>query len=111
MFTRKLAVTITTTTLVLGAILASACSSGSEEAAPSRPPVPPVVADDASVSADGGGSDVDAAACNGPAGCFACEPVSELDFLNACTDGSCTPFDNVARLPLYKAGQPLPAVP
>jgi hypothetical protein len=92
-----------------GGVFVSACSLSSEEAAPSRPPIPPVVTDpDAAVVQEGGGGD---AKCSGPNGCFACEPVKLDEFLNACTDGQCTPFDNAARLPLFKAGQPLPPVP
>lgn len=90
-------------------VIASACSSSSEEAAPSRPPVPVVPENDAGTTPEGG-TDVDAG-CVGPNGCYACEPVQELDYLNACTDGQCTPFDNAARLPLYKAGQALPPIP
>jgi hypothetical protein len=107
MMRRVLVVLFVASTLVFGG--ASACSSSSEEAAPSRPPIPPVVTDpDGAVVQPEGGAD---AGCNGPNGCFACEPVEIVEFLNACTDGQCTPFDNVKRLPLYKAGQPLPPVP
>jgi hypothetical protein len=106
---RPLLIVLLAVGLALGAA-ATACSSSSEEAAPSRPPVPPVTTDpDASVTPDGGG-DSDAG-CLGPNACFACEPVALDEFLNACTDGQCTPFDNVKRLPLYKAGQALPPVP
>jgi hypothetical protein len=112
---RHLVVIFAVSTVVFGGALASACSSSTDEATPSRPVIPPV---DASVGIDEGGADseaaaaVDAASCNGgPQGCFTCEPVQLDDFLNACTDGQCTPFDNVARLPLYKAGQALPPVP
>lgn len=98
-------------TLVLSGAIASACSSSTEEAAPSRPVVP---VPEASVGLDGG-DEAEAAppdpGCVGPAGCFKCEPTKNDEFLNACTDGQCTPFDNAARLPLFKAGQPLPAVP
>lgn len=96
--------------LGLGGALAAACSSTQEEAAPTRPPVPPV-----DPGTDAGG---DAAAdapvdpgCLGDAGCFKCEPTKHEELLNACTDGQCTPFDNTARLPLFKSGQPLPPVP
>ncbi|MDB5219128.1 MAG: hypothetical protein JWO86_7055 [Myxococcaceae bacterium] len=111
---RHLVVIFAVSTVVFGGALASACSSSTNEATPSRPVIPPV---DSSVAIDDGGVDgdaaaVDAASCNGgPQGCFTCEPVQLDDFLNACTDGQCTPFDNVARLPLYKAGQALPPVP
>ena len=89
-----------------GAVIASACSSDDTEAAPSRPPVTPV---DDSGGGDGGSNED--AACLGEAGCFSCAPVVNIDYLNECTDDLCTPFDNVARLPLYQAGQPLPAIP
>lgn len=95
-----------------GAVIASACSSDDTEAAPSRPPVTPV--DDSGGGGDGGGGDGgggEDAACTGEAGCFSCDPMQNVDFLNECTDDLCTPFDNVARLPLYVAGQPLPAIP
>src|SRR5258705_8514517 len=91
--------------LVLGGALASACSSASEEATPTRPPVP-IVPPDSDSGSDAG---VDSApvdpGCLGAAGCFKCEPAKTEEFLNACTDGQCTPFDNAARLPLFKAGQ------
>jgi hypothetical protein len=106
---RALALGLLASTLALGGIAATACSSGGEEAAPSRPPIPPVTTEpDAATNPEGGNPD---AGCNGPNACFACEPVALDEFLNACTDGQCTPFDNVKRLPLYKAGQALPPVP
>jgi hypothetical protein len=48
--------------------------------------------------------------CDGPNGCFACAPQANKEFLNACTNAQCSPFDNVARLPLYNGGN-LPPVP
>ncbi|NUP07293.1 MAG: hypothetical protein HOW73_14660 [Polyangiaceae bacterium] len=48
--------------------------------------------------------------CEGPDGCFACEPTKNEHFLNACTEAQCSPFDNEARLPLYNGGD-LPPVP
>jgi hypothetical protein len=96
---------------VLAGAIASACSSSSDEAAPSRPVVPTA---DVGTGVDGGEL-ADTAppdpGCSGPAGCFKCPPTTNSEILNACTDGQCTPFDNAARLPLFKAGQPLPAVP
>jgi hypothetical protein len=83
-----------------------ACSN-SEEAAPSRTVVP------AGSTTSSSGSTPDAAvdpSCQGAEGCFSCEPARSIDLLNACTDGTCTPFDNT-RLPLFTAGQPLPPVP
>lgn len=96
--------------LAFSGVVGTACSSTTQEAAPTRPVVPP-----ASTGGTDAGEDADAApvdpGCTGAAGCFKCEPVTNDNFLNACTDGQCTPFDNAARLPLYKAGQPLPPVP
>ena len=106
---KSIAIVIAVSAIAAGSALSSACSSSNEEATPSRPPVPVVSTDDAGTTTDGG-PEVDAG-CIGPNGCYACAPVQELDYLNACTDGQCTPFDNAARLPLYKAGQPLPAIP
>jgi hypothetical protein len=39
------------------------------------------------------------------------EPSAPEEFLVRCTDSACRPFDNVARLPLYRAGEALPEVP
>jgi hypothetical protein len=108
---RLVFVALTTSTLVLAGAIATACSSATEEAAPSRPVVPVV---DSSVATDAG-EQADTApvdpGCLGAAGCFKCEPTKSEEILNACTDGQCTPFDNAARLPLFKAGQALPPVP
>lgn len=43
----------------------------------------------------------------GEGGCFSGEPVKNEDFLNACTNAECAPFDNCARLGLC-AGDSLP---
>ena len=48
--------------------------------------------------------------CDGPSGCYSCPPKTGNQFLNACTNSQCSPFDNVARLPLYNNGN-LPAIP
>jgi hypothetical protein len=48
--------------------------------------------------------------CTSEAGCWDCAPTENVHFLNACTDASCSPFDNVARLPLYNNGD-LPPLP
>lgn len=48
--------------------------------------------------------------CNGPNGCYACPPKTGNQFLNACTSSQCSPFDDVARLPLYNGGN-LPPIP
>jgi hypothetical protein len=88
------------------AALVVACSS-SEEATPTRTLTP------TPVGADGGSADAasEADPCTTETGCFSCEPVTLTNFLNACTEGQCAPFDNVARLPLYEAGKPLPPIP
>jgi len=39
------------------------------------------------------------------------EPSTAEEFLVRCTDSACRPFDNAARLSLYRAGEPLPEVP
>ena len=54
--------------------------------------------------------DGDAVDCTGENECFSCEPVELTDFLNACTDGTCFPFDNAARLSRYNNGD-LPPLP
>lgn len=91
-------------------VLVNACSSSSEEAAPSRPPhtTTPAPVAEGGVAEDAAPPDP---SCVGDAGCYLCEPQHLTDFLNACTDGECIPFDNAARLPLYKAGEALPPVP
>jgi hypothetical protein len=84
-----------------------ACGSCStvEEAAPSRAVRPAPIAVDAGTDA----APTDPS-CREPNGCFKCEPAHLDDFLNACTDRQCTPFDNT-RLPLFDPSKPLPPVP
>jgi hypothetical protein len=57
---------------------------------------------DAAVTWDGGTADFardsGLAPCQSPSGCFACSPTSDLEFFSACTDATCVPFDNRARL-------------
>jgi len=109
LFRRPLALALIGAALVVAGAAATACSSATNEAAPSRPPVPPVTTDpDAASTPDSSNAD---GGCIGPNACFACEPAAPDEFLNACTDGQCTPFDNAKRLPLFKAGQALPPVP
>ena len=111
---KRLALVLTVSTFALIA----ACSN-SEEATPSRTVVPAGSTSSGStgnVSSSSGvdGGDQDAnidPSCEGAEGCFKCEATRSIDILNSCTDGTCTPFDNVARLPLYKAGEALPAIP
>jgi hypothetical protein len=65
------------------------------------------------VAEDGGG----AAQCNANlAGgeCYPCKPATDPQFLNACTDSTCVPFDDKARvskLPLDGALPPVPDLP
>ena len=39
------------------------------------------------------------------------EPSTPGEFLVRCTDSTCRPFDNAARLLAYRASEPLPEVP
>ncbi len=55
------------------------------------------------------GSDV--ASCEGPDGCWSCDPTTSLQILNQCNDLVSVPFDNKARLPLLNADGTLPALP
>ena len=48
--------------------------------------------------------------CDGPNGCYNCAPTTNDQFLNACTDATCVPFDNERRLPRYNGGD-LPPIP
>lgn len=58
----------------------------------------------------GGGTGGAPPNCNGPNDCYSCPPKTGNQFLNACTGSQCSPFDNVARLPLYNNGN-LPPIP
>ena len=85
---------------LLAGLAAVACSSSDSDETP-----PITIAPVGNIDADSGTStDGDASAC------IATAPVSLADFLNACTDGECVPFDNT-RLPLYTPGQALPPIP
>lgn len=59
-----------------------------------------------------GGTGGVAPGCLDPSGCFSasCTPQSTEQFLNRCTDSTCAPFDNAARLPLFNGGN-LPSLP
>jgi hypothetical protein len=46
-------------------------------------------------SAAAGGGD---GSCSDASGCFRCAPQSNTQFLNACSEHSCVPFDNASRL-------------
>jgi hypothetical protein len=63
-----------------------------------------------SSSATGTGGAGGAPNCDGPNGCYSCPPKTGAQLLNACTTSQCSPFDNVARLPLYNNGT-LPPIP
>ncbi len=63
-----------------------------------------------SATGTGGGGTGGAANCDGPNGCYSCPPKTGSQFLNACTSAQCSPFNNVARLPLYNNGN-LPPIP
>lgn len=45
-----------------------------------------------------GSSNAGAGGCAAATGCFRCTPDAGSEFLNACTDASCVPFDNAKRL-------------
>jgi len=49
--------------------------------------------------------------CEGPDGCFACEPDSQVEFLNACTDAACIPYDNGQLEGLLLEDGSVPPVP
>jgi hypothetical protein len=43
--------------------------------------------------------------------CYACEPFTSLEHLNACTDSTCEPFANRTRLPLLREDGTVPPLP
>jgi hypothetical protein len=45
------------------------------------------------------------------ASCYPCTPVTNLQFLNACTSASCVPFDDVGRLANLLPDGSLPPLP
>lgn len=116
--------TIKRTMLLVAVVLATpfvavACDSTNDN------PKPPTFTTSASSSSSGqggaggaGGNGGEAGAagaggspnCAGPNGCYACPPKETDQYLNACTDSQCSPFDNVTRLPLYNGGN-LPPLP
>ncbi|NUO52717.1 MAG: hypothetical protein HOV80_28045 [Polyangiaceae bacterium] len=51
------------------------------------------------------------AACEGPDGCFACEPTKTEEFLNGCTDVACVPYDNGQLQGLLQEDGSVPPVP
>ena len=52
-----------------------------------------------------------AAGCLAATGCFRCVPEAGNEFLNACTDASCVPFDNATRLEHWAADGKLRPLP
>jgi hypothetical protein len=51
------------------------------------------------------------AGCAGPDGCFACVPEKPAEFLNACTEVDCVPFDNAQLEGLLQEDGSVPPVP
>ncbi|MFO0553517.1 MAG: hypothetical protein U0271_34360 [Polyangiaceae bacterium] len=49
--------------------------------------------------------------CSGPDGCYSCAPVKPVEFLNACTDAQCIPYDNTPLQGLLEPDGSLPPVP
>lgn len=89
--------TSTTTTSASGTGGSSATSSTGSSAS-------------STTGAGGGGTGGAPPNCDGVNGCYSCPPKTGNQLLNACTGAQCSPFDNVARLPLYNNGN-LPAIP
>ena len=70
------------------------------------------VAGPSSTGAGGGGAGGSTSTgCEGPDGCFACEPDSQVEFLNACTDAACIPYDNGQLEGLLLEDGSVPPVP
>ncbi len=69
--------------------------------------------DDATADDDDDDDVTPVAQCDGPDGCFDCpEGKTELYLLvNACTDSSCSPFNNKTRLPKLNNDGSLPPLP
>jgi hypothetical protein len=62
--------------------------------------------------ADDAGPPRDAVACTVDGGtCYACEPVTSFEHLNACTDSTCELFVNATRLPLLREDGTVPPLP
>ncbi len=59
-----------------------------------------------STSTSTGGED-----CIGPDGCVSCKPIAQEDYLNACTDAQCVPYDNSQLDGLLEEDGSLPPVP
>lgn len=64
-----------------------------------------------SASSGGGGGGAGGGGCVGEDGCFACAPSAQAEFLNACTDAACVPYDNAQIEDLLLEDGSLPPVP
>lgn len=73
--------------------------------------VPRATASTSSTGAGGGGAGGGGAECIGPDGCFSCPPSAQAEFLNACTDSACIPYDNGPLADLLLEGGTVPPVP
>jgi hypothetical protein len=49
--------------------------------------------------------------CEGPDGCYACAPETQVQFLEACTDAECIPYDNAQLEGLLEEDGSVPPVP
>lgn len=49
--------------------------------------------------------------CEGPDGCYACPPQTQVQFLEACTDAECIPYDNTQLEGLLEPDGSVPPVP
>lgn len=102
-------------TLKFGALLALGLALACGDEATVIGAAPPGAAGSAGepVGAGGsGGGDVGAGGTAGASGEACVEnPTAPEEYLVRCTDSACRPFDNLARLGLYRAGEPLPEVP
>jgi hypothetical protein len=61
-------------------------------------------------SSSGSGAGGSGGSCTGDAGCYACEPKTTTEYLNACSDATCKHFDNT-RCTKLSADGGLPKLP
>lgn len=59
----------------------------------------------------GGSGGSSGTGCVGEDGCFACEPESQAEFLNHCTDAQCVPYDNSQIADLLDEDGSVPPLP
>lgn len=64
-----------------------------------------------STGTGGGGTGGAGGGCVGPDGCFSCPPEKPVEFLNACTDVLCVPYDNTQLQGLLQEDGSVPPVP